>query len=137
MAELKTKQTKASVARFIQSIPDEQKRTDSQAIVEIMKSITRSEPRMWGPSIVGFGDIHLKYDSGRELDWFLTGFSPRKQNLTVYLLPGFSTYDVLLKSLGKHKTGKGCLYFNRLEDVHVPTLKKLISESVKQMRKHQ
>jgi len=136
MAELKTKKTAASVSQFIQSIPDKQKREDSQAIVEMMKTITRSEPKMWGPRIIGFGDIQLKYESGRELDWFVAGFSPRKQNLTLYLLPGFSNYNTLLASLGKHKTGKGCLYFNRLEDVHVPTLKKLISESVKQMRKN-
>jgi uncharacterized protein YdhG (YjbR/CyaY superfamily) len=86
---------------------------------------------MWGTGIVGFGDLVYRYESGRQLDWFLAGFSPRKQNLTLYLMPGIERYAVLLKKLGKHKTGKGCLYINSLEDVDKPTLEKLVKQSVK------
>ncbi len=90
---------------------------------------------MWGSSIVGFGNYHYKYESGREGDWFLTGFSPRKQNLTLYIMPGFAQYDELMKKLGKHKTGKSCLYIKSLEDINLPTLKQLIQQSVKHMTK--
>jgi hypothetical protein len=100
-----------------------------------MKQVTKAEPRMWGSSIVGFGSYHYKYESGREGDWFVTGFSPRKQNLTLYIMPGFESYGGLLGKLGKHKTGKSCLYVNTLEDVHLPTLKALIRQSVKHMNK--
>src|ERR1700749_4351337 len=106
MAELKTKATKASVEDFINSIADEQKRKDSFAIVKMMQQITKEKPKMWGPAIIGFCDIHLKYDSGRELDWFKIGFSPRKQNLTLYV--GSTPLQAeLLKKLGKHKTSGG------------------------------
>jgi len=134
MAELKTKKNNASVAKFLQSIDDDQKREDSIAIVAMMKQITKGEPSMWGTSIVGFGKYHYKYESGREADWFLTGFSPRKQNLTLYVMAGFREYGDLLKSLGKHKTGKSCLYIDRLKDVHMPTLKKMIQKSVAHMQ---
>jgi hypothetical protein len=100
-----------------------------------MKQVTKSEPKMWGSSIVGFGTYHYKYESGREGDWFITGFSPRKQNLTLYIMGGFARYDELMKQLGKHKTGKSCLYIKYLADVDLPTLKKLIQESVSHMRK--
>jgi hypothetical protein len=135
MAELKTKPTKSSVDKFLKCIEDDQRREDCIAVAAMMQQITKSEPKMWGPSIVGFGQYRYKYDSGREGDWFLTGFSPRKQSLTLYIMAGFSEYDALMKALGKHKTGKSCLYVNRLEDIHAPTLKKLIQQSVAHMRK--
>jgi hypothetical protein len=130
MAELKTKKNRASVQKFIAGIADESRRQDCEAVIGIMKQITKDEPSMWGPSIVGFGSYHYTYASGREADWFVTGFSPRKQNLTLYIMSGFKGYDELLQQLGPHKTGKSCLYLKRLDDVHVPTLKKLIRQSV-------
>ena len=131
MAELKTKQTKASVEKFLNSVKDEKKREDSFKILELMKKITKEEPKMWGPSIIGFGNYHYKYASGREGDWFLTGFSPRKQNLTLYIMSYLEKHKDLLKKLGKHKTGKGCLYINKLVDVDMNVLKELITASVK------
>ena len=133
MAELKTKQTDESVTEFLNGVPDEKKRQDSFAILELMTEVTGSEPRMWGESIVGFGSYHYRYASGREGDWFVTGFSPRKQNLTLYIMAGFHNYDQLLQNLGKHKTGKSCLYIKRLEDVDLDTLRKLVSQSVQHM----
>jgi len=115
MAELKTQVTKASVEQFLQGIRDEKKREDCYQILKIMKKATKAEPKMWGPSIIGFGDYHYKYASGRENDWFMTGFAPRVQNLTLYMMGRFDT--ALLKKLGKYKPGKGCLYINQLEDV--------------------
>jgi len=135
MAELKTKLNDASVEKFLNSVPDEMKRNDCFTILRLMKKITKSEPKMWGSSIVGFGTYHYKYESGREGDWFLTGFSPRKQNLTLYIMSGFNKYDELMKKLGKYKTGKSCLYINSLEDVDKKVLKDLITESFKYMSK--
>lgn len=135
MAELKTKLNNRSVDRFLKSIPDEQKRQDCFTLVKLMQQVIKAEPRMWGDSIVGFGSYHYAYGSGREGDWFLAGFSPRKQYLTLYIMAGFEQYDTLLKKLGKHKTAKSCLYINRLDDVHLPTLRKLIQRSVKYMTK--
>lgn len=135
MAELKTKVSDQSVAKFLNGIGDEKRRQDCLTILELMKQATKAEPRMWGSTIVGFGSYHYTYASGREGDWFLAGFSPRKQNLTLYIMSGFEQYDALLKTLGKYKTGKSCLYINRLDDVHLPTLKKLIQQSVKHMIK--
>jgi hypothetical protein len=135
MAELKTKPRRASVRKFLESVADEKRRTDSFEVLEIMQQITGEEPKMWGPSIVGFGTYHYKYASGREGDWMVTGFSPRKQALTLYIMAGFSRYDDLMATLGKFKTGKSCLYINRLEDVHLPTLKRLIRESVKHIKR--
>ena len=129
MAELKTQVTKASVDKFLQGIRDEKKREDCYQILKIMKRATRAEPKMWGPSIIGFGDYHYKYASGRENDWFMTGFSPRVQNLTLYMMGGFDPQ--LLKKLGKHKTGKGCLYIKRLDDVDDGALRELIDRSVR------
>jgi len=131
MAELKTKPTDHSVEQFLSNIPDEQRRQDCFTLLAIMKRITQSEPKMWGESIVGFGSYHYKYASGREGDWFVVGFSPRKQNLTLYGMPGYERHDELMKTLGKHKSGKACLYINRLQDIHLPTLEKLIEESVR------
>lgn len=134
MAEPKTKPTEQSVEDFLNAIPDEQKRADAFAVLKLMKQVTRAEPQMWGSSIVGFGRYHYKYASGHEGDAPLTGFSPRKQNLTLYLMLGAADYADLLKKLGKHKTGKGCLYINRLADVDLPTLKELVKQSVKHMK---
>lgn len=135
MAEAKTKQTEKSVENFLNQIPDEGRREDCFAVAELIKEVTGDEPRMWGKSIVGFGSYHYKYASGREGDAPLVGFSPRKQNLTLYIMAGFDSYDELMKKLGKHTSGQSCLYVKRLSDLHLPTLKKLIRESVKRMRK--
>jgi Domain of unknown function (DU1801) len=137
MAELKTKVNKASVDKFLKGIKDEQSRDDCYKILEVMKKATKAEPKMWGTSIVGFGDYHYKYASGREGDWFLVGFSPRKQNLTLYLMGGLGAHDELLSNLGKYTTGKGCLYIKKLEDVDMKVLKKLVTDSVKHMQKNQ
>ena len=134
MAELKTKLTNASVDKFLKGVKDEQARADCYQIIEIMKKATRAEPKMWGTSIVGFGDYHYKYESGRENDWFLVGFSPRKQNLTLDLMGGFNGHEELMNNLGKHSTGKGCLYIKTLAEVDIKVLKKLVSESVKRMK---
>jgi hypothetical protein len=131
MAENKTRPTGLSVDRFLKAVPDGAVRKDCQALIKMMRATTRKEPVMWGSSIVGFGQVHYKYASGREGDMPLIGFSPRKQNLTLYLVPGFDAYGELLGKLGRFTTGKGCLYIKRLDDVHLPTLKKLIRESVK------
>ena len=130
MAELKTKPNEQSVEAFLNSVEDEKKRQDCLTILEIMKKITKAEPQMWGPSMVGFGTHHYKYESGREGDWFVAGFSPRKQNLTLYIMAGFSRYDELLSKLGKFKTGKSCFYIKKIEDVDLKTLKELIKQSV-------
>lgn len=135
MAELKTKPNKQSVEAFLNGIADPEKRADAFSILALMKRVTGTEPRMWGTSIVGFGDCHYKYASGHEGDWFLTGFSPRKSDLTLYITPGLHKYSSLLKKLGKHKTGKSCLYLKTLADVDLPTLKELVSQSVKDMAK--
>ncbi len=113
MAELKTKVTKASVEKFLEGIKDERKRQDCYELLKIMKKATKAEPKMWGTSIIGFGDHHYVYASGREGDWFIAGFSPRAQNLTLYMMGGLDRE--VLKRLGKYKTGKGCLYINKLE----------------------
>ncbi len=133
-AKLKTTQTKKSVKAFLDGINEKKRRDDCYAVLKIMKSITKAQPRMWGPSIVGFGSYHYHYESGREGDMFLTGFSPRKQNLTLYVMSGFKEYSGLLRKLGKHKTGSSCLYLNSLDDVDPAILKKLIRASVRTMK---
>jgi len=130
MSELKTQKNDSSVENLLNSVEPEKKRQDSYAILNMMKEVTREEAVMWGASIVGFGSYHYKYASGRENDWFLVGFSPRKQNLTLYIMSGFDNYDALLSDLGKYKTGKSCLYINKLEDVDEGTLRELIKQSV-------
>ena len=130
MAELKTKLTNASVDKFLKGVKDEQTRADCYQIIEMMNKATKAEPKMWGTSIIGFGSIHLKYESGRELDWFPIGFSPRKQNITLYLMGGLEQAELLGK-LGKYSTGKGCLYIKKLADVDVKVLNKLITTSAK------
>jgi len=134
VAELKTKPNDASVDEFLKSVKDEQTRADCYQILDMMQKATKAEPKMWGTSIIGFGDYHYKYESGRENDWFLAGFSPRKQNLTLYLMGGFEGQAELLGQLGKHSLGKGCLYIKKLEEVDSKVLKKLVSSSVKQMK---
>lgn len=134
MAELKTKPTTESVEKFLNGIADEQRRKDCFRIVEMMKAATKTDPAMWGTSIVGFGRYQYKYESGRELEWFLVGFSPRKNDLTLYLMSGFLRYPELMKKLGKHKTGEGCLYIKKLDDVDQSTLKTLIKKSVADIR---
>jgi len=130
MAELKTKKNTQSVEDFLNSISDERKRQDSFKILDLMEKATGVKPEMWGDSIVGFGSYHYKYASGRQRDWFLTGFSPRKQNLTLYIMAGFDNYASLLKKLGKHTTGKACLYINKLDEIDMAVLQELIVKSV-------
>ena len=134
-AELKTKLNDASVEDFLNTVSDEQIRADCFEIAKIMRQVTKAEPKMWGSSIVGFGSYHYKGASGREGDWMLVGFSPRKQNLTLYIMAGFDRYNELMKKLGKFSTGKSCLYIKKLADVDKKVLKELISESVKMMKK--
>ena len=135
MAELKTKVNKASVEKFLNGIKDETKRKDAFTILKLMQKVTKEKPKMWGSSIVGFGSYHYKYASGREGDFLLTGFSPRAKNLTLYIMHGFTQYEALLKKLGKHKLGGGCLYINKLEDVDLKILFTLITEGVKEEMK--
>jgi len=134
-AELKTKKTGESVEDFLSAIEDEQKRADAFAVMELMSKLSGEKPKMWGPAIVGFGLRRLKYDSGRELDWMQIGFSPRKAALTLYLSTGgFDKYDALMKKLGKHTIGKGCLYIKRLSDIDMKVLKELIAASLKHLK---
>jgi len=133
MADNKTIQNNESVKEFLDSITDKNRYNDCLEVTKMMKEITGKKPTMWGNSIVGFGIYHYKYESGREGDYFITGLSPRAQNLTIYIMPGFSNYDSLMKKLGKHKTGKSCLYIKKLEDIDKPTLKELIRRSVGDM----
>jgi hypothetical protein len=135
LAEPKTKASSDSVRDFLGGIADTRLRADCAAISKLMKQATKARPKMWGSSIVGFGSYHYKYASGRQGDWFLTGFSPRKRNLTLYIMPGFEQYSGLLATLGKFKTAKSCLYIKSLEDIDLSTLRKLISQSVKDMIK--
>ena len=136
MAENKTKPTKRSVTAFINGIDDKQKRADVKKVAVMMRKATGARAAMWGPGIVGYGQYHYQYASGREGDFMLTGFSPRKQALTVYIIPGFKPFDSMMKKLGKYKTGKSCLYIRRLSDVDESVLERLISASVKHMRKN-
>ena len=131
---MKTRPTADSVRAFIDAVEDEQKRADSHTIAMIMEDITGAAPQMWGPSIVGFGSYHYRYASGREGDFMLTGFSPRKRALTLYIMAGFSAYDALLAKLGKHATGKSCLYIKRLADVDQAVLRELVERSVRYIR---
>jgi len=135
MAELKTKVNDASVEEFLEGFPED-KRKDCYTILEMMKTITNNEPKMWGTSIIGFGDYHYEYKSGREGDFFLTGFSPRKQNLTLYINGGFDQYGGLLEKLGKYKTSKACLYIKKLADVDTHVLQEIVTKSVTAMSKN-
>ena len=132
MAELKTKKTELSVDTFLDQISEDQKRSDSFSIRKLMENATKAEAKMWGSSIIGFGDRSLKYPSGRELDWFVMGFSPRKQNFALYVSGAVSKQTELLKKLGKHKTGKGCLYINKLSDINIEVLNEIIIAGLSQ-----
>lgn len=133
--EPKTKATEVSVESFLNGVADEKKRKDALEVLKLMTEITGEKPKMWGPSIVGFGSYHYKYASGQEGDWPVTGFSPRKTSLTLYIMPGFDRYDDLMQKLGKYKTGKSCLYINKLADVDMGVLKELVTASVAHMNK--
>lgn len=134
MSSNKTVETDKAVENFINSVADEKKRDDSWKMVGLMKKITGSEPKMWGSSLVGFGQYHYKYDSGREGDFFLTGFSPRKTAFTIYIMPGFERYEERMEKLGPHKTGKSCLYVRNLDVVDVGVLEEIIQDSVEYMQ---
>lgn len=129
VAELKTSRNDADVAVFIDSVDDPIRRDDARRLVELLTDITECEPTMWGPSIIGFGEQHLVYDSGRELDWMRIGFSPRKAQTTIYLHEGFDEYSDLLDALGPHKTAKSCLYLKRLDQVDGSVLRELLTRS--------
>lgn len=133
MAELKTKPTENDVVEILNTVENETKRADSFKVLDIMRDVTGHDPVMWGDSIIGFGTYRYKYASGRKAEWFLTGFSPRKQSLTLYIMSGFSEYDQLLEKLGKHSTGKSCLYVKKLEDIDMAVLRELIKLSVDHM----
>jgi len=133
MAEVKTKVSDASVEKFINGIKDEEKRKAALTLLELMKKTTKEEPKMWGNSIVGFGSYHYKGKSGREGDWFVTGFSPRKQNMTVYFCLGFQHMASHMKGLGKFKTSVGCLYFNKLSDIDIKVLKEMLTTNKKEL----
>ena len=135
MAELKTKVNDASVEEFLEGFPED-KRKDCYTILEMMKTITNNEPKMWGTSIIVFGDYHYEYKSGREGDFFLAGFAPRKQNLTLYINGGFDQYGDLLEKLGKYKTSKACLYIKKLADVDMQVLQEIVTKSVTVMSKN-
>jgi hypothetical protein len=126
LADLKTQPNNRSVEDFLNRIEDENKRLDSFKLLELMQSVTGEQPRMWGDSIVGFGSYHYRYASGREGDWFLAGFSPRKQSLTLYIMAGFDQYQSLMAGLGRYTTGKSCLYVKKLDDIDYDTLRELV-----------
>jgi hypothetical protein len=130
MPEPKTKETQESVSAFLDKIPDKDRRDDCRAVVDIMRDVTKEEPKMWGSSIVGFGRYRYKYESGREGESMVAGFSPRKDDLTLYIFGGTDRFPDLMKRLGKHKTGKSCLYIKKLADVDVEVLRKLVAQSV-------
>ena len=134
MSKLKTQKTDASVEEFLNSVDHERRRDDSFAILELMREVTGKEPSMWGTSIIGFGSYRYTYASGREGEWFLTGFAPRKRNLALYIMSGFDQYASLLEKLGKYRTGKSCLYINKLDDVDLRTLRELVKQSVAHMK---
>lgn len=136
MAEPKTKKNDASVADFLNAVEPERKREDAKSICAMMQEITGAAPKMWGTSIIGFGEYSYTYESGRTGEWMLVGFSPRKQNLTLYIMPGFDEYEGLLNKLGKHKTGKACLYINKLADIDLTVLKELVAQSVAHMQEN-
>lgn len=130
MAELKTKKTESSVNDFLLKIEESTKQKDAFSLVALMEKATKAKAKMWGPAIIGFGDKRIKYENGRELDWFIMGFSPRKQNFALYISGAVDKQQALLKKLGKHKTGKGCLYLNKLEEVDLAVLKEIIQKGI-------
>lgn len=135
MAEIKTKLTKSSVNDFLNAIKDDQVREDCWAIANMMEKAAKAKPKMWGASIVGFGSCRYKYPDGREMDWMLVAFAPRKQTIALYTLPEFPGRKELMKKLGKHSAGKSCINIKRISDIHLPTLKRIVDASVAGMRK--
>jgi hypothetical protein len=135
MAELKTKPTEVTVDSFLDTVTDEKVRKDCFTIIQIMEKVTSEKPKMWGPSIIGFGKYHYKYDSGHEGDYCLTGFSPRKGNLSIYVYAGLPNQADLLVKLGKHKIGKGCLYIKKLDDVDLDVLERMVVQAVDYLKK--
>lgn len=134
MAELKTKAHAGSVEQFLAAIADAQQRADAEVVVDMMLELTECQPQMWGTSIIGFDSRRYVYETGRELDWFATGLSPRAKNLTLYIMGGFAEEQQLLARLGKHKVGKSCLYINSLADVDQKVLRELVQRSVEYIR---
>ncbi|MBT8078345.1 MAG: DUF1801 domain-containing protein [Gammaproteobacteria bacterium] len=135
MAEVKTTKNNQSVTAFLKSIANKTRRSDAQAVHKMMREVTGKRAKMWGSSIVGYGSYDYEYESGRSGSFMLCGFSPRKQNLVVYIMPGFRPYAALMKKLGKYKTGKSCLYINKLQDVDQEVLRTLVERSIRDMRK--
>lgn len=131
MAQNKTQPTDQSVTTFVDSLDNQQKKEDSYSLIALMKDVTGCEPKMWGPSIIGFDEYHYKYESGREGNFLKVGFSPRKGELSLYIMSGFQKYEELMKQLGKHRTGKACLYVKKLDDIDIDILRELVEESVK------
>lgn len=136
MSDLKTQPTQKNVKQFINSLTNEKRKQDAFELLELFEDITKQKAVIWGNSIIGFGQYHYKYKSGREGDWPVTGFSPRKQNLSIYVMLGFSRYQDLMNKLGKFKTGRSCLYVNKLEDIDIPVLTTLLQQSIADMKKH-
>ena len=135
MAELKTKKNGADVAAFLDGIENEKRREDCRAVAALMADVTGEPPAMWGDSIIGFGSYHYRYPTGREGDWMATGVSPRKRNLTVYVMTGFPRHEALMKKLGRYTTGKSCLHIRKLEDVDTGVLRELVRESFERVSK--
>lgn len=135
MAALKTRPTDASVDEFLNDVDHDDRREDARRLLAMMQRVTQEPPRMWGNRIVGFGTYHYRYASGHEGDWPLIGLSPGKRNLTLYIMPGFDDYQSLLARLGKHRTGKSCLYLNKLQGIDMRALEDLIQQSVADMRR--
>jgi hypothetical protein len=134
MAELKTQRTGASVEKFIDALPDEAVRQDCLTLVDMLRRVTGAEPEMWGDSMVGFGNYHYRYASGREGDWFYLGFAPRKRELSLYILAGVERFAELLSRLGKHRTGKGCIYVKRLSDIDLDVLEQIAAASLRYLK---
>lgn len=134
MSDLKTQPNEESVGTFLNSLVDQKQKEDSFKVLDMMQNITGEPPKMWGKSMIGFGSYHYKYESGREGDWFLTGFSPRKGKMSLYVMSGFSNYEALMNKLGKFQTGKSCLYIKKLDDIDTSVLAQLIKDSVRYMQ---
>lgn len=135
MTQRKTSQNEGDVNAFLDAVENPRRRADARQLLDLMQTVTGESPKMWGPSIVGFGKYHFRYASGREGDSLVVGFSPRKQNLVIYIMPGFSDYGELLGKLGKFRTGRSCLYVNKLDDVDLQLLEQLVRESVEEMKR--
>lgn len=133
MTQLKTQPNDPKVEDYLNTVEPQQKREDCFAILKLMQEVTGEPPKMWGSIIVGFGQYHYKYESGREADWFITGFASRSKNITLYIMAGFDNYDELMRKLGKHSTGKSCLYIKKLEDVDQAVLRELVKQSLEYM----